>query len=75
MSPTMAAGQFWVFEASVACYINQGANPTAAAADGNVYLGPNEPIIIDGSVGAKLAVIRAGADDGECTIVRAKMVA
>jgi hypothetical protein len=68
---TMVNGKFWVFESSVACLINQGTNPTAAAADANTLIGPFEPVMIDGRLGAKLAVIKAGADDGIATLTPA----
>lgn len=70
---TMAAEEFYVFTSSVACYIAQGANPTAAAADGSTILGAGQSCMIDGRIGAKLAVKRIGSVDGEATLTRAKI--
>ncbi len=69
-SPTMVAGEFWVLTSSIACYILQGANPTAAAADTNTYVAAGESVMIAGALGAKLAIIRAGSSDGEATLTR-----
>lgn len=46
------------FESNTACWINQGANPTASAAAGSMFVGANQPVLLDGSNGAKLAVIQ-----------------
>lgn len=68
---SMAAGQMYVLTSSIACYILQGSNPTAAAADGSTYVAANESVLIYGGLGAKLAIIRAGSSDGEATLTRA----
>lgn len=59
---TMAVGQFFLFVSSTACWIKPGANPTASAGAGSMYVPANFPIVVDGSLGAKLAVIRDAAD-------------
>ncbi len=69
---SMAAGEFYVFTTSVAAYIAQGSNPTADAADGSVLIGKGQSCMIDGRLGAKLAVKRA-TEDGEATLTRAKI--
>lgn len=61
MSPTMEVDQVWMFACNVDCYIAQGANPTAAVADGSMFVPAGEVIYIDGGVGAKLAVIQASS--------------
>lgn len=71
---TMLDDQFFVFTPSVACYIAQGAAPTASAANGSTYVAAGESVLIDGGVGAKLSVIRAGGDDGFGTLTRVKFV-
>ena len=58
---TMVAGSFYLFTSATACFIAQAANPTAAAADGNMYVPANTLVTISGSMGAKLAVIQASA--------------
>ncbi len=70
-SPTMVNGEFWILTSSIACYILQGSNPTAAAADGSTYVAAGESVIISGQLGAKLAIIRAGSSDGEATLTKA----
>lgn len=73
-SQTMVAGEYYVLTSSIGCYILQGSNPTASAADLNTYIAAGQSVPIDGSIGAKLAIIRAGASDGEATLTRAKLV-
>ena len=65
---TMVTRQVYVFTSSVACYLAQGANPTAAAANGSYYVAADHIIEVDGTAGTKLAVIRVGAADGVCTL-------
>lgn len=62
MSPTMVAGDVWLFISTTNCYIAQDAAPTAAAADGSLFWPANVPLELDGGLGAKLSVIRATAD-------------
>lgn len=72
MTPTMVAGGFYQFVCTVACYILQGAAPTATAADGSMFVPANTPITLDGTAGAKLSVIRA-ASDGTACLTRLKV--
>lgn len=65
----MGANEFWMFVSATACYIAQGANPTASAADGSVYVPANVIIPINGRAGAKLAVIQA-ASGGLASLTR-----
>lgn len=58
---TAATGLFW-FISSTACYIAQGTNPTASAADGSIFVPAGLPVLIDAAGGIKLAVIRSAAD-------------
>lgn len=71
-TPTLAAGQVWMFVSSTACWIAQGADPqTAAAADANMFVPAGVTVLIDGGAGAKLAVIRDTAD-GRASLTRIK---
>lgn len=54
----MAANRYYVFIATAACWIQQGANPTATKAAGSFYVPANLPIILDGRNGAKLSVLQ-----------------
>ncbi len=67
---TMAAGEFYVMTSTVSCYIAQGSNPTAAASDGSTIISAGESVLIDATIGAKLAIIRIGSSDGEATLTR-----
>ena len=68
----LANGRIYRFICTVACWIKQAANPTASAAAGNMYVGANEVVLIDGALGAKLAVIRASGD-GVATLTPVKL--
>lgn len=68
-APDLAAGQTWLFVSSTACWIAQGANPTAAASDGNMFVPAGVQVMIDGAGGEKLAVIRDTAD-GRASLTR-----
>lgn len=55
----MAAGQWFRFFSNVACWIAQGADPTAAAnTAGSMPVAAGEAVLINGALGAKLAVIQ-----------------
>ncbi len=71
---TMVAGEFYVVTSTIGAYILQGTNPTAAAADNNTYIGPNQSVMIDGAAGAKLAIIREGSSDGAATMTLVRFV-
>lgn len=64
---TMVVTGLYVFTADVDCYVKQGAAPTAAAADGSMFVPAGMPLLIDGLQGAKLAVI-AKSTTGVCTL-------
>jgi hypothetical protein len=55
---TMAAGQLFCFTATVDCWIAQGANPTATKGAGSMFVQKGVQVVIDGSQGAKLAVLQ-----------------
>lgn len=71
---TMAAGEHYVMTSTVSCYIAQAANPTAAPSDGSTIIFAGQSVLIDGQVGAKLAIIRIGSSDGEATLTRAAFI-
>lgn len=71
---TLASGEFFVMTSTVSCYIAQGANPTASAADGSTIISAGQSVLIEGDLGAKLAIIRIGSSDGEATLTRVKFV-
>lgn len=60
----------YLFASTVNCWILQGANPTATAADGSMFVPANTQIVIWGGMGAKLAVLRDGGSDGKCSLTR-----
>lgn len=59
---TMTVKQLFIYTCDTDSYIKQGANPTASAADGSMFVPAGLPIVIDGFQGAKLATIRKSAD-------------
>lgn len=61
----------YLFVSSTLCYIKQGVNPTATAATGNALVPPNFPVIIEGNLGAKLAVLQHTAG-GSATLTPIK---
>ena len=68
---TLAATYVYLFVSSTNCWISQGANPTASAADANMFVPANVLVTIDGATGAKLAVIRDTVD-GKASLTPAK---
>lgn len=71
---TMAAGEFYMLVSSTLCWIKQGAAPVAATAgDGSSLVPPNTPILIDGSLGAKLSILQHTAG-GSASLTRVKFV-
>ncbi len=71
-SATMAAGELWSFQSTTNCFIAQGANPTAAAANGSVAVAAGQLVLIDGALGAKLAVIQQAAG-GSASLCRMRV--
>lgn len=68
----MQPGELYVLTCSVAAWVAQGSNPTASAADGNIYVPADTPTLIDGTQGEKLAVLRVGSNDGVATLAKLK---
>ena len=66
IASTMVSGQLWWFVSSAACWILQGANPTALKAATSLYVPPNAYILIDGAQGAKLSVLQDGTGGNAC---------
>ena len=71
---TMNDDEFYVVTSTIGAYILQGSNPTASAADNNTYIAAGQSVLISGSLGAKLAIIREGAVDGAATMTRVAFV-
>lgn len=71
---TLAQDQYAVITCDVDCYVRQGANPTAAAADGSILVMAGQSIPINGDSGPKVAIIRKGGADGVATMTRAVLV-
>lgn len=69
-TPTMTDTDMWLFACNTDCWIAQGAAPTAAVADANMFVPANTVVVINGRAGAKLAVIR-DAVDGRASLTRA----
>jgi hypothetical protein len=63
-SVTLNGGLRYLFTSNVWCCIAQGTNPTAALADGSMFVPSNTPIVIQGRDGHKLAVIRTANENG-----------
>lgn len=61
-SLALVAGTVYRFISTTACWIKQGATPTASAASGSMFVAANEAVYIDGRNGAGLSVIRNAAD-------------
>lgn len=70
----MAAGQFFELVANADCWYSQGANPTATAGAGSIFLPARKSVIIDGALGAKIALIQDGASAGKASLARIKWV-
>jgi hypothetical protein len=68
---TLDAGERYMISCDVACWIRQGADPTAeAATPANTYLPANFPVVISAGAGnVKVAAIRA-VGDGNLTATR-----
>lgn len=70
--PTTATAH--VFVSNTACWITQGANPTAVAgAAANMFVPPNTFVNVRSALGVKLAVIRDAAD-GKCSLTPASVI-
>lgn len=69
---TMDAGFFYLFVSNTDCFIAQGATPTATAADASMFVPSRTPIILAGSSGAALSIIRDTAD-GKASLTPAQL--
>lgn len=69
---TMEAKEVWGFSSTTNCFIAQGATPTASAGNGSVAVAAGQLVIIDGGVGADLAVIQQAAG-GFASLCRIKV--
>ena len=68
----LAPGRYYVFVSSTACWIKQGAAPTASAADGSMYVPAGVVVVLSGNDGVALAVIRDAAD-GKASLTPARL--
>ncbi len=60
-------GKLYQFASTVACWIAQGATPTASAAAGSMYVPAGVVVQVHGGFGVGLAVIRS-VGDGKATL-------
>ncbi len=67
---TMTVASEYLFMSDSSCYLAQGANPTASAADGSMLVPAGVPVLLQGRNGAKIAVIQSGATGGNCSLTR-----
>jgi hypothetical protein len=70
ISTTLDPKRFYLFSSSVSCYISQGSAPTAAAANGSMYVPAGILVCLDGSVGATVSVLGTGV--GNATLVQGR---
>lgn len=69
---TMVANLRYLFASTTACWIAQGASPTASAGAGSMLVPPNTIVVIDGTCGAKLAVIQDSVA-GKASLTQGRM--
>lgn len=69
---TMVPNVKYMLVSTTLCWAAQGAAPVASAADGSFLIPPNVPVLIDGTHGAKLALIQHTAA-GQATLVAVKV--
>lgn len=69
---TMAAGFYYLFVSNTDCFIAQGASPTATASDASMFVPSRTPIVLAGSNGAALSIIRDTAD-GKASLTPAQL--
>ena len=60
----LEADAYYLYVASVATWIAQGTDPTAAVDDQSMFVPASTPITLAGATGAKVAAIRAAGDGG-----------
>lgn len=65
----MAAHEIWMLEADTDLFYSQGANPTATAGAGSSFLAKGQQALLDGSFGAKVAVLQDSVA-GKATLSR-----
>jgi hypothetical protein len=68
----MQVNQYFLYSSNTASWIKQGANPTASAAAGSMFVPAGFPVVICGQDGAKLATIRDTAD-GKASLTPVRM--
>ena len=75
-STVMAAGEAWLFTASIDCYIKQGTSDvTASAADGSTLVAAGAGVVIEGALGAYLSALRVGSTSGVATLTQVGLTA
>ncbi|MGN6103652.1 MAG: hypothetical protein ACTHU0_00980 [Kofleriaceae bacterium] len=70
---TLVVDETWLFVSSTDSWIAQGANPTATAGAGSMFVPARVGVLVEGLNGAKLAVIRDSAD-GKASLTRCQVV-
>ena len=70
---TLVAGKLYRLTTSGACWIKQGANPTASAAAGSAFMPANTTTMIDGALGAKIAVIQDATSTGNVSLCETRV--
>lgn len=68
ITTTMSAGNLYLFSTTTSCWIAWGSNPTASAAAGSLLVPAGTSLLIHGTFGPKLSILRDAAD-GKASIV------
>jgi hypothetical protein len=59
--------ELWQFISNTACWISQGATPTATTGAGSMFVAAGQAVLLDGHNGAVVAAIQDAAG-GKCTL-------
>lgn len=68
IAPTLVRGKKYLYTCDIGSWVKQGANPTATAGAGSMYVPAGYPLMVLGTRGLKLAVLRNGAVDGNASL-------
>ncbi len=68
IATALVRGQTYAYACTTDSWISQGATPTATAGAGSMFVPAGVQVLISGTFGVELAILREGGSDGSASL-------
>jgi len=68
IATALARGKLYAYSCTIGSWISQGATPTATAGAGSMFVPAGVTVLLSGTFGVELAILRQGGADGSASL-------